>query len=139
MNRPLGFRMLVTSSIIPLLLSVALPATSLAETYSFTGTSTSTDITKVPTIPSPAGTLVTDFYLYNGGSYRYALYTFEVNKTGDYTISAASTSDKAQTMVNTTWIVLGTFSPDSSAPPQRHWKILLLAYLHLRDHHRPRH
>jgi outer membrane autotransporter protein len=116
MNRPLGFRMLVTWSIIPLLLSVALPATTLAETYSFTGTSTSTDITKVPTIPSPAGTLVTDFYLYNGGSYRYALYTFEVNKTGDYTISAATTSDKAHTMVNTTWIVLGTFSPDSAPP-----------------------
>ena len=117
MNRPLGFSMLATSGIVALLTSISIPASALAETYSFTGISTSVDPTRVPNIPSPAGTEVTNFTSYPGYAYRYALYTFEVTETGAYSVSAATFSELQASIVNTTWIVLGTFAPALSTNP----------------------
>lgn len=81
-----------------------------AGSKTFTGVA-SADITRVPTIPSPAGAQQTSFSAYDGGSYRYNLYVFTVDQTGTYTATSA-TSD----VVNTTWVLNGLFSPHVSTP-----------------------
>jgi len=82
------------------------------------GTATSSGIwpagqtpTRVPNIAG-AGVQNTTFTGYTGGGpYNYRLYTFTVDTTGSYTATSTTTN-----VVNTTWFLNGTFSPDPVAP-----------------------
>ncbi len=86
----------------------AFPA--LADSYSFTDDS-STTLTYAPTI---VGGVNTNFTSYNSSfSWIYTLNTFTVDTTGLYSVSATTSH-----VVNTTFVLNGTYLPTSTFPPQ---------------------
>lgn len=92
-----------------LTLSQVLPASVLAETYSFT------DLPSAATTYSPsiAGGTNTNLTSYSSSfQWRYTLYSFDVDTTGTYSVSATTSP-----VVNTMYVLNGTFTPSSTFPP----------------------
>lgn len=83
---------------------------ALADTITITNGWTSPDRTYAP--PISRGTM-TSFPTYsNSFSWNYGLYTFQVSQSGDYSVTVTTSP-----VVNTSWLLEGTFAPTPVFPP----------------------
>lgn len=88
-----------------------LATTAYAGTATVTGPASPTP-TAVTNINGPSNGQQTSFTGYTGGGpYKYIIYPFTVNASGTYTATSSTSS-----VVNTTWILNGIFSPHNTAP-----------------------
>lgn len=93
------------------LATFALSSHAHAGTRTFTGTAP-VATTRSTNIVGPSDAQQTVFTAYAPTAWRYNLYTFKVDQTGNYT----ATSSTGPNAINTTWIVRGVFAPDPVAP-----------------------